>query len=450
MKQIDKIALIGISPPPELNDVASNPHDEWPGYGVRRIQADIVAAGWGDKTELVVFEFRADDTEALLVELEEFAPDLIGGAAYIWSFQVLVDVAKEYKQYRPDGLVILGGPSARVCMMELPPYRSAGEYVDALCLGEGEGVINDVLRLGCTTRNDLAKVPGLSIARRDEWINTETRELIMDLDTIASPYQMDLMPPGKWGYLESYRGCPMSCSFCEWGVSSPTNRVFSRDYIAREMEAMKRANVFPGIFHLDAGLNLNARGFREFSAAAQETGFFDEILLFSHVYPSSIKDEHMKFLASCSMPVIGLGLQAFDQQVLKSHSRPAKIENFRRVAQELASICKVEIQILLGLPGDTPEGFMHALEFALSLPATVRVFHTLVLPDALMTRGAPEFNIKFDPHSLKIESCQGWSETDLEQTIRELDDITAKDHGGRTELWWSLNSGRTRSITTGH
>jgi coproporphyrinogen III oxidase-like Fe-S oxidoreductase len=150
------------------------------------------------------------------------------------------------------------------------------------------------------------------------------------------------------------------------------------------------------------------------------------------------------------MPVIGLGLQAFDQEVLKAHSRPAKIENFSRVAKELASICKVEIQILFGLPGDTPKGFMHALEFALSLPASVRVFHTLILPDALMTRASPEFDIKFDPHTLKIQSCQGWSEADIERTARELDEITAQDQGGRTDMWWSLNSARTRSITAGH
>jgi len=446
MKRIHKIALVSITPPSEIDNAPENPHDKWPGYGIRRIQADILRAYPGDDIDLIIYEYPADNIEPLLAELEEFSPDLIGGSAYIWSFELLVDVAQHYKQYRPDGLVVFGGPSARTCMMELEPYQKAGDYIDALCTGEGEGVINEILSSGATTKEEITGIAGLAIAKDDKWINTAPRSLLIDLDVVASPYQMDLMPHNQWGYLESYRGCPMSCSFCEWGVSGPNNRIFSRDYIATEMRAMLDANVFPGIFQLDAGLNLNAKGFKEFAAAAEETEFFRQKMLFAHVYPSKLKEEHMTFLRSCSTPVIGLGLQAFDQKVLKSHSRPAKIEHFNRVAHELAEIGVVEVQILFALPGDTPDGFMRALDFAMALPAQVRVFHTLVLPDALMTRALPEFDIKFDPYSLKVESCQGWSSADIERVSRELDDLADDDAGGVTNLWWSLNSNRTRSL----
>lgn len=60
------------------------------------------------------------------------------------------------------------------------------------------------------------------------------------LDEIASPFQLDLMPPGSVAYLESYRGCPLSCRFCEWGASETAPAVFSRDYIERELHAFAR------------------------------------------------------------------------------------------------------------------------------------------------------------------------------------------------------------------
>ena len=160
MKHIQKIALVNISPPREMDNVLKNPHDKWPGYGVRRIQADILAGGSGDHIEPIVCEYHAGEMESLLAELEQFSPDLIGGSAYIWSFELLVDVARRYKKYRPDGLVALGDPSARTCMMELTPYHDAGDYVDALCTGEGEGVVTEILSTGATTRDDLAKIPG--------------------------------------------------------------------------------------------------------------------------------------------------------------------------------------------------------------------------------------------------------------------------------------------------
>lgn len=451
MRRIEKLALVSVAPPRELDNTLYNPDDKWPGYGIRRIQADVVAAGWADHIDIQVFEFRADEIEQLHQAIEAYNPDFIGGAAYIWSFEILVELAKFYKSFRPDGLVLLGGPSARTCMMDLEPFHNAGDYVDAMCIGEGEGVMPDILKKGCTKRQDFVDITGLAVAQGEEWIETPSRPLITDLDVIASPYQLGLMPEGTWGYLESFRGCPMTCSFCEWGVSGPTNRMFTRDYMAREMQAMLDSGIHPGIFQLDAGLNLNAKAFREFAAASYDTNFFDHTMLYSHIYPSHLKDEHMEFLERCKVPVIGLGLQAFDQGVLKSHSRPAKIENFERVAHELASVCyEVEIQILFALPGDTPKTFMNAVEFALDLPAQIRIFHTLVLPDALMTRSLPEHDVYFNPYTLKVMQAQGWSEKEIEQTARELDRMVEEDNGGKTDLWWSLNSRRTRSIVAPH
>ena len=73
------------------------------------------------------------------------------------------------------------------------------------------------------------------------------------------------------------------------------------------------------------------------------------------------------------------------------------------------------------LPGDTPEGFRRTLDYALSLPASVRVYHCLVLPDALMTRGLPDWNIRFEPRNLAMTSCLGWSEDAIATMRGELD-----------------------------
>lgn len=448
MQRIRRIALVALAPPREFDSIEDDPEDVWPGYGIRRIQADILASEWGARVEVAVYEARVDEVAAILAQIDAFDPDLLGASAYMWSFPALIDIARHCKRQRPDGLVVFGGPSARISMMQLQPYREAHRYVDALCQGEGEGVVPDILRLGVRGRQDLLQVPGLVVATESgDWLEAPPRPLIGELDRIASPYQMGLMPRDQWGYLEAYRGCPMSCSFCQWGIDGPNNRIFSRDYIAREVRAMEASHVHPGIFHLDAGLNLNMRGFRELAAAAEETGFFQRTLMFTHVYPSHLRREHLDFLASCAFPVIGLGLQAFDEQVLRAHSRPAKIEQFRQVVHDLAQFGPVEVQILMGLPGDTPAGFMQALEFALTLPAALRVFHTLVLPDALLTRGTADFAIRFDPHSLKIESCQGWSAQAIHDTTRTLDELAISTGGARSHLWWSLNSDRTRRLT---
>jgi radical SAM superfamily enzyme YgiQ (UPF0313 family) len=39
------------------------------------------------------------------------------------------------------------------------------------------------------------------------------------MSKIPSPYAMGLIRTGAVAYLETYRGCPLNCRFCEWGVT---------------------------------------------------------------------------------------------------------------------------------------------------------------------------------------------------------------------------------------
>ena len=84
-------------------------------------------------------------------------------------------------------------------------------------------------------------------------------------------------------------------------------------------------------------------------------------------------------------------MQSMDQAVLKLHQRPSDSPRFEQAVRDLAAVTNIELQIIFGLPGDTPEGFRRTLDYALSLPASVRAYHCLVLPDALMTRGLPDW-----------------------------------------------------------
>src|SRR5262249_26608102 len=128
-----------------------------------------------------------------------------------------------------------------------------------------------------------------------------------------SPFQLGLMPGGSVAYLETYRGCPFSCTFCEWGASDAARTVFSADYLARELEAFARQRV-PALFLLDAGLNLNARGFRNLHEAESRVGYLKSAGFWCEVYPSHVKDEHLDFLSRVRASYLGVGLQSLDPE----------------------------------------------------------------------------------------------------------------------------------------
>jgi hypothetical protein len=105
---------------------------------------------------------------------------------------------------------------------------------------------------------------------------------------------------------------------------------------------------------------------------------------------------------------------------------------------ELTQVTTAELQIIFGLPGDTPEGFRRTLDYARSFPVAVRAYHCLVLPDALMTRGRPEFDMRFDPIDLSMISCLGWSHDDILSMRDELTRLCAADGGKSGTFWWSF------------
>jgi radical SAM superfamily enzyme YgiQ (UPF0313 family) len=283
----------------------------------------------------------------------------------------------------------------------------------------------------------LSQIRGIAVPTAGGWVETEPRPLLEPLDRIASPYQYALMPRGQFGYLETYRGCPLSCKFCEWGISGGARRVFSKDYLVRELTSLRDADA-QGAFNLDAGLNLNIHAFRNLAAAEAEVRFFRDRSLVCEVYPSKMNDEYFNFLRECDVGYIGVGLQSFNGEVLKAMDRPFMESQFDSVVTELARVGPVEIQVILGLPGDNPNAFKDTIERARRLPAQVRVYHCLVLPDALMTRGNPEFEMTFDPYTLRMISCLGWSEQALAETRSWLIEQSAQPAPGREpshEFW---------------
>lgn len=417
-------------------------------YAVRRVQAHLLASGL-EGLEVHLVESRTPSVEEFVARIEEINPDVIGASVYVWSFRILLDVVAKIKERRPDTVVVFGGPSARPSMFGRPPFSDRRSDVDALVLGEGEEIFIEIVTLQDRSRDSLAKLPGLALPTADGWHRTRPAAEIAPLDSLASPYVMGLVQGNVTAHIETFRGCPLSCSFCQWGTSSSKSRIFSREYLVRDFERMLAADL-KNAFIVDAALNLNPRAFRNFSAAAQETGATERMLLSFEVYPSHLSDDHVSFLEHCAIrPEIGLGLQSFDKDVLRKLQRPFDEERFENVARLLHSIgCNVAIEIIMGLPGDNPDSFLRTLERAQSLPCEVRVFHCLVLPDALMDRAPPWADMKYDPVTLRMESCAGWSEREVVEMSERLDAMQQFETFNETAWSWQMPSKVTGPIST--
>jgi radical SAM superfamily enzyme YgiQ (UPF0313 family) len=430
-----RLALVCSSPPFDGSEMPL----PMPSYGIHRVHAAARGASYPHDVDVRFFDLgelgRADGLRAIL----DFAPDLVGFSVYVWSMSILLDFAHDIRAAMPDALFLFGGPSARRDAFDHVHYRQAARVVDAVCEGDGEAIIVHLMAAPDLNQTTLATTPGLWTRKdADAGWSASGELLTMSLSATPSPYQQGLMPAGAVAYLETYRGCPLSCNFCAWGASRPAREVFPTDYIEAELAAF-RALRAPAVFLLDAGLNLNAKGFRNLAEAHSRNGFLSEALFWAEIYPTLAKPEHIEFLASVGTAYLGVGLQSIDERVLKAHNRPFDMRRLAPAVEELSRVAGLEIQIIMGLPEDTPEGFRKTLDYALTLPVySVRVYHCLVLPDALLSRSLPHWNVDFDPRNMAMLSNHSWSAQDLIAMRDELNNRVAKQGGTAGEFWWSF------------
>src|SRR5690606_27474968 len=254
------------------------------------------------------------------------------------------------------------------------------------------------------------------------WRSTAAAER-PDIGAFPSPYQLDLAPLHKTGYVETFRGCPIHCAFCQWG-DQKSDRVHDVDYLARHLEGLRRAEV-PNVFFLDAAFNLSPRAFRSLVAAEAQVGVLARSILHGHLYPTYLEEHHLEFFDRCGQVQVSVGIQSFDPAVLQRLGRPFEIERFQRVLRRMRGRLDVDIELIYGLPGDNPESFRRTLETSLELGDSVKIFRCLVLPDALLER-AGEMAIAYAPGTFAMTSCRGWPADAFEREWQRVQELAAR------------------------
>ncbi len=422
-----RVALVATYPKPDpaMPERISN-------HGMRMVEASVRAAYPG-QVDVHVFDLHDATADELADALIELDPDVIGFSAYLWSLPLFADAIPQVFEDDPTRLIVLGGPSAQPAMLDQLPFQPLREMVDVLVLGEGEHAFVEIL--GSTRQQQaLGEVAGVTQWYDGAWHAAKSRPL-GDLNELASPYVQGIVPPGGLSVLQTYRGCPFSCSFCEWGVMESPKRVRTREHLSEEFLSMGEIQT-TGALIVDAGLNLNAKAFAELEAAVSETGYLKDRKLICEIYPSKINERHLRFLEEVGEPMVGVGLQSFDPNALTEVERSFDEVRFDQNVAALNNLGHVAIEIILGLPGDTPATFRETFWRARSYPCTLRVYHCVVLPSALMVRSPPEHQLNYDPVWLKMISCLGWSEEDLKKECNFLDEYARKNQGATGDFLW--------------
>ncbi|MEJ7582482.1 MAG: radical SAM protein [Acidimicrobiales bacterium] len=326
---------------------------------------------------------------------------------YIWSHGQNLAASETLKRRLPSSLIIHGGPDTPKYEGDVEAYFAANPHVDVAVHGEGEVTTTELLEALAHSFGDhepdlsnLHDVAGLTFRHRGRVVTTATRDRIVDVDTIPSPYLMGLFDAharagGSFAILETNRGCPYGCTFCDWGSATASRirkfdlgRVFAElDWCAQhEIDQVFLADANFGIFERDVEI-------AEMVADLRQRHGFPK--LFSTNYAKNTTKHLRKIvqtLRSAEILTQGLlSLQSMDEETLSTVKRSnIKLEKYEDLAREFRTAgLPLFVDLMIGLPGATPLSFRDDLQGCVDREVTAKIYPTELLVNSPMN--APDY-----------------------------------------------------------
>lgn len=382
-----------------------------------------------------------EPVEGLVERIRAHRPALVGFSCFVWNFKTVREASRRLKELDPGLLIAWGGPQVSA-LPELLARHPEADYISTAT--EGEETFHRLLRRHSLRDGALETVPGL--AYRD---GARVR-----LTAPAAPPDAARLPSAHLSgglsaegavnaIMETSRGCPYGCKYCDWGAINSPMRYMPLERVEAEFRHL--ADKVSGITLADADILMNRRhGLRVLEAFFRATRGSPVRLEFQ-TNPTFLSPE-VADLVSEGGPgrcTIYCGAQTVNREALELIDRKLNArrveENFRHIRRRAPRL-NVIVQIMFALPGECYQDFRRSLNWAFSLgPRAVTPFHTLVMPGSDLWREAGPAGMVFQaepPH--QVRETDRMSPRDIgtgRNLIYHILMLNERFRGLKDELW---------------
>lgn len=365
--------------------------------------------------------------------------DIVMFSSYVWNYTICDSLAAYTKKINPHIISIIGGPHIGEYEDNFEDRKKIYDYV-CRPTKPGETFMEDFLneyiennsapaahKVSWEVRNPLAGKPHLF---PEVSVYEEHVQLLTELSNWAEAHNLE-----KFVILETTRGCPYQCTFCEWG-GGIGGKVLKKsiDIVKKDLVALKKAG-YLNAFLTDANFGMYEKRDLDIFEFAWKSGLYltdistmkardldrrkrlidacFEIIgksedLSSGCYPTvsiqSASEEAMKVAKR-------VDLSFGDKLLLSEHIHKKCLEGF---------IIPPSIELIMGMPGSTINDFYNEMEILWNFKSWNSYRHDyMFLPDA--ENSTPEYIEKY-----KIKLVQVYTDLVDEEGVDNMNSFYAK------------------------
>jgi hypothetical protein len=365
-------------------------------------------------------------------------PDIVMFSSYSWNFPIIDSLAEYCKQQNPKTITVVGGPHIGLYENELLEERK--RIYDFICqpTKPGEPYMEDLI-------NSWFENDGKPVVEDISWEMRSLKATKHNINTDASIYEehheylkktLDYAKANKmepFMILETTRGCPYKCVYCEWGGGTDT-KIIKKDIelVKRDIDWIKKAG-YRDAYLTDA--NFGAFEQRDLDIFAYAWGKNFNLTDISTMKSPSL--ERRKRLIDKWFEIVGAGpekhskseggtdmwgdtqyvsvvptvsIQSISEEAMKvSKRKDLSCKDKLELSRHIEKRCREEgfpvpaLELILAMPGSTLEDFYDEVEVIWNFKAWSSFRHDyMFLPDSELSN--PKYIKEYDIETVEVYS----------------------------------------------
>lgn len=342
---------------------------------------------------------KDDPVESIEEKLEDildsFQPELICLSAMTGTFDLGIDLLNKFKA-RLKCKVVVGGVHATIA----PKDVLREDFVDFICVGEGEGFIVDCA-IALSKGKDYRQIRNLGF-KKQRGIRINKLRPFISLDDLPTPDWSEfdrrhLFRPfmGKvyqGSFYVMSRGCPYNCTYCANGALRKQTKSCGRYY-----RFQKPSTTIKHIFELKRRYNTTWFRFVDESLMSMTEGYLEELVegltpvgiqFGCSVRPETTTERKVSLLKQMGCVAMTVGVESGNEEIRRKVLN-RKMTN-EQIEKAISIIKDYGIRVttfnMIGLPGETRDNVFETIRFNRKLSAeSANVFIVYPFPGTEMS-----------------------------------------------------------------